>query len=73
MRFLIAENYLKIKNYKVSKNTYYSLKTIGQTTSWHADKKISEIIAATENDKKSIIFIENAFKRLKSKNYMNFF
>jgi len=71
-KVLIAENYLKIKNYEISKNTYYSLKKIGQKTSWHSDKKISDIISNTENTQKSIIFIENAFKKLKSKNYVHF-
>ena len=58
---LLAENYFYQKKYKLSKNIYEKIKSIGPAYSWHASKSISTILLQDKGKEYSIKYLEKDF------------
>ena len=70
---LLAENYYYQKRYKVSKNVYTSLKSIGPTYFWFSSKSISSILLKTKGKKAAIDLLKKNFKSLPDKNFEHYY
>ena len=66
---LLAENYHYQKKYKLSKNIYESLKSIGFVYSWHASKNIAKILLEENGKEYSAIGLEKEFNLLSNPNF----
>ena len=65
---LLAENFLKVKDYQKAKKTYLILKKFGQYYNWHSSKQISLIYIERSLSEKAIRTLEINYKNLKSPN-----
>ena len=70
---LLAENFYYQKKYKLSKNIYFSLKTIGQIYAWYAEKNISSILLKTEGKENSVKNLESEFNSIKNPNFEHYY
>ena len=66
---LLAENYHYQKKYKLSKNIYESLKSIGLVYSWYASKNIAAILLEENGKEYSTIGLEKEFNLLSNPNF----
>jgi len=62
---LLADNYLKNKDYKKTKNILKKFDKKNDIYHWHKIKKISEIIKKEDNPEKSLNYITNEFNKIK--------
>ena len=63
---LQVENYFVTGNYKASKNILESFKYNDTIYNWFKIKRTGKIIAKQQNENKSLNFIENKFKKIKT-------
>ena len=70
---LLAENFYYQKKYKLSKNIYEELKSIGPTYSWHASKSISTILLEEKGKEYSINSLEKAFNFISKPDFENYY
>ena len=66
---LLAENFYYQKKYKLSKNNYESLKSIGSVYSWYASKNIATILLREKGKKYSVSSLEKEFNLLSNPNF----
>ena len=70
---LLAENFYYQKKYKLSKNIYEKLKSIGPTYSWHASKSISRILLKEKGKEYSIKSLEKDFNFITNPDFENYY
>jgi tetratricopeptide (TPR) repeat protein len=70
---LLAENFYYQKKYKLSKNIYEKLKSIGPTYSWHASKSISRILLKEKGKEYSIKSLEKDFNFITNPDFMHYY
>ena len=57
----------------ISKNVYYSLKSIGPVYSWYASKNIATILLEEKGKKYSIKSLEDQFNLLSNPNFEHYY
>ena len=70
---LLAENFYYQKKYKLSKNIYLSIRSIGPIYSWYTAKSVSTILLETNGKKYSIKNLEKEFNKLKNVNFEHYY
>ena len=70
---LLAENFYYQKKYKLSKNIYKSLKTIGKRYSWYSSKSIASILLDTAGKEESISSLKKDFNLIKNPNFQHYY
>ena len=70
---LLAENYYYQRKYKLSKNIYEELKSIGKTYSWHSSKSTSTILLEERGKKYSIKSLEKDFKSISNPSFNHYY
>ena len=70
---LLAENFYYQKKYKLSKNIYEKIKSIGPTYSWHASKSISTILLKGKGKEYSIKSLEKDFNFITNPDFMHYY
>jgi len=70
---LLAENFYYQKKYKLSKNIYEKLKSIGPTYSWHASKSISTILLNEKGKEYSIKSLEKNFNFITNPDFEHYY
>jgi hypothetical protein len=70
---LLAENFYYQKKYKLSKNIYESLKSIGPIYSWFASKSIAAILRAEKGKEYSVSSLEKEFNLLSNPNFEHYY
>jgi len=70
---LLAENFIQTNNYKRAKQIYSSLEKKGSVLNWYASKQKAKILIAENYNDQAIKLINNAYKKLISKDvYVKF-
>ena len=70
---LLAENFYYQKKYKLSKNIYEEIKSIGPTYSWFASKSISRILLKEKGKEYSIKNLEKSFNFISNPNFEDYY
>jgi len=70
---LLAENYYYQGKYKLSKNIYEELKSIGPTYSWYSSKSISTVLLEQKGKKYSIEVLEKDFKSISNPSFDHYY
>jgi len=70
---LLAENYYYQRKYKLSKNIYEELKSIGKIYSWHSSKSTSTILLEERGKKYSIKSLEKDFKSISNPSFNHYY
>jgi len=70
---LLAENFYYQKKYKLSKDTYKELKSIGPAYSWFASKSISSILLNEKGKEYSVKNLEKDFSSILNINFEHYY
>ncbi len=70
---LLAENFFNQKRYKLSQQTYESLKSIGPIYSWYASISSAVLLADIKNKEEAIKNLKKEFSILKNPNFEHFY
>ena len=70
---LLAENYYFQRKYKLSKNTYEKLKSIGSAYSWYSSKSIATIFLEQKGKEFSIKKLEKDFKFISEPSFDHYY
>ena len=70
---LLAENYYYQRKYKLSKNIYEELKSIGKIYSWHSSKSTSTILLEERGKKYSIKSLEKDYKSISNPSFNHYY
>ena len=72
-QLLLAENYYFQSKYKISKKTYKSLRSIGESYSWHAAKSIATILIDTKGKKYAVKSLQKEFNSITNPNFDHYY
>ena len=70
---LLAENFYYQKKYKLSKNIYETLKSIGPAYSWYSSKSISSILLEEKGKEYSVKNLEKEFSLIPNLNFEHYY
>ena len=70
---LLAENYYFQKKYKLSKNIYKSVKSIGPAYSWYASRNVATILLEEKGKKYSVNSLQKEFNLLSNPNFEHYY
>ena len=70
---LLAENFFYQQQYKKSKKTYESLKSIGPVYSWHASRNIAQILIKEKGKEYAIKNLEKKFELLTKPSFEHYY
>ncbi|MDC0059506.1 hypothetical protein OAJ18_00630 [Pelagibacteraceae bacterium] len=70
---LLAENLFFQKKYKLSKDVYSSMKSIGPAFSWYASKNVAIILSETQGKKRSTSSLIKEFDLIENPNFENYY
>ena len=70
---LLAENFYYKKKYKLSKNIYESLKSVGPIYSWYSSKSVAKILLKEKGKDYSIKYLEKEFNSISNPNFEHYY
>ena len=64
---LLAENFYKINNFKISKKIYNNLSKKGEAFQWYSSKQLARILIQEKNKNEALKLVSNAYENLFTK------